>query len=81
MPDQTAPIIIKRKKVIAGGHHGGAWKVAIWLSPILWRLFALVSETSFRRANHSDAADRLLTDHAPPLPGAVRIHIVRFKKV
>ena len=23
-----APIIIKRKKVIAGGHHGGAWKVA-----------------------------------------------------
>lgn len=26
--DQPAPIIIKRKKVIAGGHHGGAWKVA-----------------------------------------------------
>jgi len=26
----TAPVIIKRKKVIAGdGHHGGAWKVAI----------------------------------------------------
>ena len=24
----NAPIIIKRKKVIAGGHHGGAWKVA-----------------------------------------------------
>lgn len=24
----TAPIIIKRKKIIAGGHHGGAWKVA-----------------------------------------------------
>jgi chemotaxis protein MotB len=24
----TAPIIIKRKKVIQGGHHGGAWKVA-----------------------------------------------------
>lgn len=23
-----APIIVKRKKVIAGGHHGGAWKVA-----------------------------------------------------
>jgi chemotaxis protein MotB len=23
-----APIIIKRKKVIQGGHHGGAWKVA-----------------------------------------------------
>lgn len=22
------PIIIKRKKVVAGGHHGGAWKVA-----------------------------------------------------
>jgi len=22
------PIIIRKKKVIAGGHHGGAWKVA-----------------------------------------------------
>ena len=22
------PIVIKRKKVVAGGHHGGAWKVA-----------------------------------------------------
>lgn len=28
MSDEKAPIIIKRKKVIAGGHHGGAWKVA-----------------------------------------------------
>lgn len=28
MSAQAAPIIIKRKKVIAGGHHGGAWKVA-----------------------------------------------------
>ena len=28
MADQPAPIIIKRKKIIAGGHHGGAWKVA-----------------------------------------------------
>jgi chemotaxis protein MotB len=28
MSDQPAPIIIRRKKVIAGGHHGGAWKVA-----------------------------------------------------
>ena len=28
MSDQPAPIIIKRKKVIAAGHHGGAWKVA-----------------------------------------------------
>ncbi|MCK0169056.1 OmpA family protein [Jannaschia sp. S6380] len=26
--DNARPIIIKRKKVIAGGHHGGAWKVA-----------------------------------------------------
>ncbi|MGB0959864.1 MAG: flagellar motor protein MotB [Halocynthiibacter sp.] len=25
---ELAPIIIKRKKVIEGGHHGGAWKVA-----------------------------------------------------
>ena len=28
MSNQPAPIIIKRKKVVAGGHHGGAWKVA-----------------------------------------------------
>lgn len=28
MSAQPAPIIIKRKKVIEGGHHGGAWKVA-----------------------------------------------------
>ncbi len=28
MSKELAPIIIKRKKVIAGGHHGGAWKVA-----------------------------------------------------
>ena len=27
----VAPVIIKRKKVVAGdGHHGGAWKVAIF---------------------------------------------------
>ncbi len=26
--NDKAPIIIKRKKVIQGGHHGGAWKVA-----------------------------------------------------
>lgn len=26
--NSNRPIIIKRKKVIAGGHHGGAWKVA-----------------------------------------------------
>ncbi len=30
MATQTnaSPVIIKRKKIIAGGHHGGAWKVA-----------------------------------------------------
>jgi chemotaxis protein MotB len=28
MPDNQAPIIIVRKKVHHGGHHGGAWKVA-----------------------------------------------------
>lgn len=26
--DNVRPIIIKRKKIIAAGHHGGAWKVA-----------------------------------------------------
>jgi chemotaxis protein MotB len=28
MPTDIQPIIVKRKKVIAGGHHGGAWKIA-----------------------------------------------------
>ena len=28
-PNATpAPIIVKKKKVVHGGHHGGAWKVA-----------------------------------------------------
>ncbi|MFC5303359.1 flagellar motor protein MotB [Azospira restricta] len=26
--DSTRPIVIKRKKVMAGAHHGGAWKIA-----------------------------------------------------
>ena len=26
--DSTRPIVIKRKKVVAGAHHGGAWKIA-----------------------------------------------------
>ena len=26
--DSTRPIVIKRKKVVAGGGHGGAWKIA-----------------------------------------------------
>lgn len=31
----NAPTIIKRKKIIAGGgHHGGAWKVAIRFGPL-----------------------------------------------
>jgi chemotaxis protein MotB len=28
MDRKAGPIVIKRKRVIAGGHHGGAWKVA-----------------------------------------------------
>lgn len=28
MADEVRPIIIKRKKIIQAGHHGGAWKVA-----------------------------------------------------
>lgn len=29
--NKTRPLVIKRKKVIAGGgHHGGAWKVAMF---------------------------------------------------
>ena len=28
MSEQKAPIIIKRVKKVAGGHHGGAWKIA-----------------------------------------------------
>ncbi|MBL4906029.1 MAG: flagellar motor protein MotB [Sneathiella sp.] len=28
MADEVAPIIVKKVKKVAGGHHGGAWKVA-----------------------------------------------------
>ena len=28
MSNESRPIIIRRKKIVAGGHHGGAWKVA-----------------------------------------------------
>src|SRR3569833_3210765 len=28
MSEQKAPIVIKRVKQVAGGHHGGAWKIA-----------------------------------------------------
>src|SRR5512147_996375 len=28
MSDQKAPIVVKRVKKVAGGHHGGAWKIA-----------------------------------------------------
>ena len=28
MSEQKAPIIVKRVKKVAGGHHGGAWKIA-----------------------------------------------------
>ena len=28
MDRKAGPIVVKRKKVVAGGHHGGAWKVA-----------------------------------------------------
>ena len=38
----ASPVIIKRKKVVAGeGHHGGAWKVAIAF-PCLLERFAPV---------------------------------------
>ncbi len=28
MSDDVRPIVIKRIKKVAGGHHGGAWKIA-----------------------------------------------------
>ena len=28
MSEQKAPIVVKRIKKVAGGHHGGAWKIA-----------------------------------------------------
>ena len=39
----NAPTIIKRKKVIAGGgHHGGAWKVAMFHDPLCVALCASI---------------------------------------
>ena len=40
-PKTNAPTIIKRKKIIvAGGHHGGAWKVAMFNGPLKGALCA-----------------------------------------
>ncbi|MDJ1017366.1 MAG: hypothetical protein QNJ35_12705 [Paracoccaceae bacterium] len=46
--DAKAPIIIKRKKVIEAGHHGGAWKVAIQPSPSVM-VFHRFSRSPFGR--------------------------------
>lgn len=45
----TAPVIIKRKKVVGGdGHHGGAWKVAIGHGPLIGRFRPGFSEPPIR---------------------------------
>ena len=77
MAEQSnAPVIIKRKKVVkGGGHHGGAWKVAIWSSPVF--------ETDFPpkfQGRHSDGSGVLTSvslppDHAPPVLGNVQDHL------
>jgi hypothetical protein len=62
----NAPTIIKRKKVIAGGgHHGGAWKVAI-LVPLLWRFCA----TIFRNPQQCGLKRRSDGCHQLPLSGS-----------
>ena len=59
--DSTRPIVIKRKKVVAGGAHGGAWKIAyadfvtammaffllMWLLSNLKMLAILLQEVRF----------------------------------
>ena len=54
----NAPTIIKRKKVIAGGgHHGGAWKVAIIYGPSIWRFapgWIEKSQVFYDSKRHSD---------------------------
>ncbi|MDN3518709.1 flagellar motor protein MotB [Aquisalimonas lutea] len=39
MDDKTQPIVIKRVKKVAGGHHGGSWKVAF--ADFMTALFAM----------------------------------------
>ena len=35
--ENNQPIIIKRVKRIAGGHHGGAWKIAMCDLTVHWQ--------------------------------------------
>ena len=50
MADDTRPIVIKRKKVVAGGGHGGAWKIAyadfVTAMMAFFRLMWLLGSTS-----------------------------------
>ena len=81
MAEQSnAPIIIKRKKVVqGGGHHGGAWKVAIWNSPVFVAGFPPLFQ-----GRHSDGTGVLTSvslppDLAPPFLGSFQVHSLRLK--
>ena len=59
--NELRPIIVKRKKVVAGhGHHGGAWKVAyadfVTAMMAFFLLMWLVSATT--QTQRSGLADR-----------------------
>jgi hypothetical protein len=73
MPAQgNAPVIVRRKKVIAGeGHHGGAWKVAISGSCVVARR-AMVEGTALRAERRSDWCGTGRGHRATRLPGAGR---------
>ncbi len=67
---KNRPIIIKRKKVVAGdGHHGGAWKVAICPSfPLIAASFTPVGHCENRKVpRHSDVCARG-SDQAAVIP-------------
>lgn len=66
--NRVAPVIIKRKKVVAGeGHHGGAWKVAILRSfSTLGRFGPGVSARLGEAKRPSDQCDGPASGIAPP---------------
>lgn len=65
----NAPVIIKRKKIVAGdGHHGGAWKVAISISLCREALLRRVCERPWGAGSSAILTDaiRWILDRGAP---------------
>jgi len=68
--DEVRPIIVKKIKKVAGGHHGGAWKVAyadfvtamMAFFLLLWLLNVTTDEAKDTIANYFDPSRQIVSD-------------------